>query len=152
MSPAAVMPLARNEPLLLEPVEGVGDPAAPEHLLRRQREAFAHAVAEVIVELKQRQRLGLQAPQTAFQAALDRAGDVVHVVCLKPDLGGDMGLQGQRPQMTADRLLRCAIAVDGRGVDPVDAGRHRALQRVVPDRLVGIDQNAAGDTAAEREL
>ena len=134
MSPAAVMPHGANEPLLLEAVEGVGDPTAFQHLLRRQGEALAHAVAEVIVQLKQRDRIRLQAPQALFQAAFDRAGHVVHVLDFEPDLGGDMRLRGQRPQMAADRFLRCAVAVDGSGVDPVDAGRDRALQRVVPDR------------------
>ena len=41
-----------DQPLLLEAVEGVGDAAAAEHLLGRQRETPAGAVAEVIVQLQ----------------------------------------------------------------------------------------------------
>jgi hypothetical protein len=54
--------------------------------------------------------------------------------------------------MAADRLLGGAVAVDRRGVDPVDADRDRARERGVPGRLVGIDEDAAGDAATEREL
>ena len=81
-----------------------------------------------------------------------RAGDIVHVLGFEPDLGGDVGTRHQRLQMAADGFLRRAIAVDRRGVDPIDAARDRAPQRVVPGRLVGLDQDAAGNAAAEREL
>jgi hypothetical protein len=135
VSPAAVMPLARMSPCCLS-----------------RSKALAHAVAEMIVQLEQRERIRLQAPQTLLQAALDRAGHVVHFVRFQPDLAGDMGLRRQRTQMPADRFLRRAVAVNGGGVDPVDAGRDRALQRVVPDRLGCIDQDATGHAAAEGKL
>src|SRR5215475_6966926 len=54
--------------------------------------------------------------------------------------------------MAADRLLRCAVAVDRRGIDPVDAGLDRAPQRRDAGHLVGIDQDSAGHAAAECEL
>jgi hypothetical protein len=87
-----------------------------------------------------------------LQAALDRARDVAEVLGLEPHLGGDMGPRRQRSEMAADRLLGGAVAVDRRGVDPVDAGRDRARERGMSGRLVGVDEDTAGDAAAEREL
>src|SRR5262245_63721170 len=63
-----------------------------------------------------------------------------------------MRLRRQRNQVAADRLLRRAVAVDRCGVDPVDAGRDCAGERGMPGRLIRVDQNAAGDATAEREL
>src|SRR5262245_8431294 len=54
--------------------------------------------------------------------------------------------------MAADGLLGGAVAVDRRGIDPVDAGRDRARERGMLGRLLGPDEDAAGDAAAERQL
>src|SRR5262245_25785000 len=42
-----------NEALLPEPIEGIGDAAATEHLRGAQCDARAHAFAEMIVQLAQ---------------------------------------------------------------------------------------------------
>src|ERR1700754_415456 len=54
--------------------------------------------------------------------------------------------------MAPDRLFGSAVAVDRRGVDPIDAGGDRADERGMTGRLVGVDQDPAGDAAAERQL
>ena len=58
----------------------------------------------------------------------------------------------ERAEIAADGLFGGAVAVERRGIDPVDAGRDRALQRRDARRLAGVDQDAAGDAAAERDL
>ena len=54
--------------------------------------------------------------------------------------------------MPPDSAFRFAAAVDRRGIDPVDSGFHRTLERIVAGRLVGIDQDAARNAAAESQL
>ena len=54
--------------------------------------------------------------------------------------------------MAADRGFGGAVAIERRGVDPVDAGVDRAPERDDAGHLVGLDEQAAGDAAAERDL
>src|SRR3546814_3923555 len=50
------------------------------------------------------------------------------------------------------RLFRLALAVGGRGVDPVDPGVERLAQRLAPGRVVAMDQDAADPAGAEHDL
>ena len=152
VSPAAVMPPAWIKPSRFEAVECVGDAVPVQNLFRAQGLPAADPRSDVIVQLQQLDLLQPQPLEARFQAALDPARNIVHVLGFEPDLGGHLGTRHQRLQMAADGFLRRAMAVDRRGVDPIDAAGDRAPQRVVARRLVGFDQDPAGNAAAEREL
>src|ERR1700674_4706920 len=54
--------------------------------------------------------------------------------------------------MASDGFFRGSIAVERRRADPIDAARDAALECRPAGRFAGIDENPAGDAAAEREL
>ena len=141
-----------KESLLLKPVKGIGDAASAQNIVRLQRGPSAHRVAELVVKLKQGDALRPQPPQALREAALDRAGDVAHVIELDPHLGGNLRRRRKRCKAAPDRLLGSAGAVERRGIDPVDAGGNRALEDGLLGSFVGRDQNTAGHAGAKRDL
>jgi len=101
------------------------------------------------VQLEQRDLIEVQALEALHEALLDRARNVVHLVALDAHLGGDVGLRPERMDVAADGRFRRAVAVERRGVDPVDADDERAVERTHRAGLVALDQDAAGHPATE---
>src|SRR5262249_39785076 len=139
-----------KQPLLLQPLEDVGDATAAEHVLGRKARPATDRLTELIVELKQRDAIGTQALEAGSEAALDGAAQIEQVTALDPHLGGNVRPRRQRFEMAPDRLLGGAIAIEGSGVDPVDAGLDRAAERGEPRRLIAPDQDSASIAATER--
>jgi len=125
VSPAAVMPLAWNSPLL-QATENIGNAAAAEHILDRKTQPATHRLAKLVMQLEQRDAVGAQSARGFGEAALDRAAQVGQVAVFDPHLGGDLRLRRERPDVAPDGLFRRAVAIERGGVDPVDAGLDRA--------------------------
>src|SRR5262249_28179590 len=66
-----------DAPQLLEPVERVGYSAGPEHLLHGQPQAVPDAATDVIVQLKERDRVRSQTSEALHEALFDGARDVI---------------------------------------------------------------------------
>ena len=54
--------------------------------------------------------------------------------------------------MSPDGAFRFAPAIDGRSIDPINPAFCCPLERIVACYLIRIDEDAAGDPAAERKL
>ena len=71
---------------------------------------------------------------------------------LEPHLGRDMQGGRQRFPMLPDGAFRFALAIYGRGIDPIDPGFYCPLEHIVARYFIRIDEDAASDPAAEGKL
>src|SRR5262249_19236598 len=120
-----------------------------EHILNRKTQPATHRLAELIVQLEQRNAVGAQALEAFDEAALDRAAQIGQVAVLDPHLGGDVRPRRQHPDIAPDRLFGRAVTIKRRGVDPVDAGFDCVGQRRDASRLLAPDQQSTGIATTE---
>ncbi|MNC89039.1 hypothetical protein D3C83_49290 [compost metagenome] len=104
------------------------------------------------MQLQQVHRRALEAGEAARQAVLDPRRDVAQVIDVEIELGGQVGRRAGLGQQPAQRFLRLAVAVLRRGVDPVDAARQRAADRLALRGVVLVHQDAAHGAAAEDDF
>ena len=125
-SPNAVIPVKRVRPCSRTRSSASATPPLPS--TRSTPIVCARGLLrDQVVELEQLDRGPVQALQARFQARLDLAAQVVDAAEVEAHLGRDVGLPVDLLEQPAERLLRLAVAIGGCGVDPVDAGRERAL-------------------------
>src|SRR5581483_6972058 len=127
----------------------------PEHLGRRQAAVVAARGAIVdhaVVQDEHLDAVESQPLQARRQRALDLAGEIRRRG-IDVELGGDARapVLGHFAQPGADHGLGRAVAVGGRGVDPVHAGSHRAIEHPLAFLDTGADDVAADPAAAVGE-
>src|SRR5690606_40831311 len=133
-----------DQPLLAEPVERIGDGAAPEHLLHADRIARWRQ-HDLVVQLQEVDRVDPQARKTLLQAALYLAADVAECLYVEPHLRRQVPRTRRLRQQPADRLLRLAVAIGGSRVDPVHSRLVRPPERRrSEERRVGEEWSARG--------
>src|SRR5690606_17908024 len=97
-----------DEVIVAQALEAVGDAVRPEDLLHRHHPAAGFR-ADAVVELKEVDRRTLQPREALAQALLDLARDVLEVLDVQAELGGDEGLGAGFRQEPAERLLRLPV-------------------------------------------
>ena len=104
-----------------------------------------------VVQLDEIDRIAAQSLQAGFDGAHHRARDVIKLGLLDHHFRADQDVRAQLGQHTTETALRLAVAVDGRGVEVVDAQLHGARDR--PHHLpeIAAHQQSAGGAAAEAE-
>ena len=139
-----------EQALVAQALESLGDAVRAQHLPHADG-ALGGLGPDRVVQLEQIDRVALQALQALLQARLDLAGEI-GAAEIEPDLGREIRLGVDLLQQPAERLLRLAVAVGGCGVDPVHAAIEPAPQRRELGVVVGMDQDAADEAAAEHQL
>ena len=148
MSPSAVMPKKRILPWRRRRVEG------GHHLIEHRGRvdgAGSPVLGDQVVELEQVDALEAEAAEARLEGRRHRLGGAAARLVRDADLGADDHVRPERLEDAAEVLLRLAVAVDGRGVEVVDAERERPRHRPL---LVGggaAHHEPAHGAAAEAE-
>ena len=154
VSPAAVMPVAWNSPCSFSRSKVSATPPRLQHLLAAKAPAGRRPLHRAGCAAGTARR-GRGRAACRLCSRLRSIAPGISFIWSRSirTLVETYGCGSQRIDVAADGLLRGAVAVERRGVDPVDAAGDRArCSARTAVGLVALDQDAAGDAAAERDF